>query len=478
MPSPALPCKLTYIDEEVVQRICKLADCAALFAITLIATTLASPASLAPAQAGILGIFALLLAFLNLVMIRNGGLYRPAALARGPSTFLKTAAIVVVFGFSLFSFLQWQLLPMKVDLYLWWSSSTVGYLAVSRLMIQFWAAPRFDAGRFRRRIAIVGGGTIAEDAVKTLINSKGLDVEIVGMFDDRYDDRSPPHASQPVKIGRIADLAAFARGSRIDLIIVAIPMSAETRLLGILKRLWELPVDIRISGRASALQLGAKAYTKLGDLPLLPVFDRPLNGWGLFTKNVVERVLAAFGLIVLAPVMLGVALAVKLESKGRIIFKQRRYGFNNELIEVFKFRSMYTDLSDANAAKLVTKGDPRVTRVGRIIRKTSLDELPQLFNVLTGQLSLVGPRPHATEAKAADTLYEQVVDGYFARHKVRPGITGWAQINGWRGETDTREKIEQRVKYDLEYIDRWSLLFDLSIVMKTPFALLKSENAY
>jgi lipopolysaccharide/colanic/teichoic acid biosynthesis glycosyltransferase len=139
---------------------------------------------------------------------------------------------------------------------------------------------------------------------------------------------------------------------------------------------------------------------------------------------------------------------------------------------------MYTDRTDHNASKLVTKGDPRVTKVGRIIRKTSLDELPQLFNVLTGQLSLVGPRPHATQAKAADALYEQVVEGYFARHRVKPGITGWAQINGWRGETDTREKLEQRVKHDLEYIDRWSIGMDLMILARTPFALLKSENAY
>jgi lipopolysaccharide/colanic/teichoic acid biosynthesis glycosyltransferase len=176
--------------------------------------------------------------------------------------------------------------------------------------------------------------------------------------------------------------------------------------------------------------------------------------------------------------MLATAAAVKIESRGPVIFRQRRYGFNNELIEIYKFRSMYVDLSDAHASRLVTKDDPRVTRVGRFIRKTSLDELPQLFNVLTGQLSIVGPRPHATQAKAADALYEQVADGYFARHKVKPGITGWAQVNGWRGETDTREKLEQRVKYDLEYIDQWSLWFDIKIILKTPFALLRSENAY
>ncbi len=162
-----------------------------------------------------------------------------------------------------------------------------------------------------------------------------------------------------------------------------------------------------------------------------------------------------------------------------MLFRQKRYGFNNELIEVFKFRSMYIDQADENAQKLVTKNDPRVTRVGRFIRKTSLDELPQLFNVVfKGNLSLVGPRPHALHAKAEDRLYDQVVDGYFARHKVKPGITGWAQVNGWRGETDTSEKIQRRVEHDLYYIENWSVFFDLYILALTPFALFKSENAY
>jgi lipopolysaccharide/colanic/teichoic acid biosynthesis glycosyltransferase len=149
------------------------------------------------------------------------------------------------------------------------------------------------------------------------------------------------------------------------------------------------------------------------------------------------------------------------------------------LIEVFKFRSMRTDMLDATASKLVTKGDPRVTRVGRFIRKTSLDELPQLFNVVfKGNLSLIGPRPHAVHAKAANQLYDSVVDGYFARHKVKPGITGWAQVNGWRGETDTEEKIQKRVQFDLEYIENWSVWFDAYILFMTPFALTKTENAY
>jgi lipopolysaccharide/colanic/teichoic acid biosynthesis glycosyltransferase len=176
--------------------------------------------------------------------------------------------------------------------------------------------------------------------------------------------------------------------------------------------------------------------------------------------------------------MLAVAAAIKLDSTGPVLFRQKRHGFNNEVIQVLKFRSMYVDRCDDSAAKLVTKHDRRVTRVGRFIRKASLDELPQLFNVITGSLSLVGPRPHALQAKAANRLYPAVVEGYFGRHNVKPGITGWAQIHGWRGETDTPEKIQKRVEHDIYYIENWSLLLDLYILIKTPFALLKSENAY
>src|SRR5205085_6037613 len=207
--------------------------------------------------------------------------------------------------------------------------------------------------------------------------------------------------------------------------------------------------------------------------------DRPIADWDVVMKSLFDKVVGSLALIALSPVMLLVALAIKLDSRGPVLFKQKRYGFNNELIEVYKFRSMYVDQSDATAAKLVTKNDPRVTRVGRFIRRTSIDELPQLFNVVfKGDLSLVGPRPHALHAKAENRLYDQVVDGYFARHKVKPGITGWAQINGWRGETDTEEKIQRRVEFDLYYIENWSVFFDFYIVAMTPFALLKSENAY
>jgi exopolysaccharide biosynthesis polyprenyl glycosylphosphotransferase len=196
-------------------------------------------------------------------------------------------------------------------------------------------------------------------------------------------------------------------------------------------------------------------------------------------KWLFDKLVGGLILLLALPVMAVVALAIKLDSRGPVLFKQRRYGFNNELIEVYKFRSMYVDQTDAGADKLVTKADPRVTRVGRFIRRASLDELPQLFNVVfKGNLSLVGPRPHAVYAKAENRLYDEAVDGYFARHRVKPGLTGWAQINGWRGETDSQEKIQQRVEHDLYYIENWSVMFDFYIVLKTPFALLRTENAY
>ncbi len=269
-----------------------------------------------------------------------------------------------------------------------------------------------------------------------------------------------------------------AARTRVDLLIVSLPLYAESRLLQVFKKLWVLPVDIRLSAHTAKLRFRPRAYSYIGGVPFIDVSDRPIADWDQLQKWLFDKVIGALALIALVPVMALVALAIKLDSKGPVLFRQKRYGFNNELVEVFKFRSMYAEQSDANAVKLVTKGDPRVTPVGRFIRKTSLDELPQLFNVIMGSLSLVGPRPHALQAKADNELYQDVVDGYFARHKVKPGLTGWAQVNGWRGETDTREKIQKRVEHDLYYIENWSVFLDLYILVMTPFALFKAENAY
>jgi Undecaprenyl-phosphate glucose phosphotransferase len=249
-------------------------------------------------------------------------------------------------------------------------------------------------------------------------------------------------------------------------------------VLQILRKLRSLPVDIRLAPDLVGFRLLHASYSHVGGVPLLNVFHKPLTDWKLIAKEIEDRVLAFLLLLFLAPLFLVVALAIKVDSRGPVFFRQKRYGFNNHLIGVYKFRSMYHELSDQKAEKLVTRNDPRVTRVGAFLRKTSIDELPQLFNVLFGEMSIVGPRPHALSAKAADRLYEEVVAEYAARHRVKPGITGWAQVMGWRGETDTIEKIQKRVEHDLYYIENWSLAFDIKILVLTFFAVLKPENAY
>jgi Undecaprenyl-phosphate glucose phosphotransferase len=333
-------------------------------------------------------------------------------------------------------------------------------------------------GQLSRRCVLVGGGEPARRLVEALEASDAADIDIIGVFDDRDDRRSPSTIGPYRKLGTIGELVDFARRSRVDLLAVTFPLTAEARLLQVLKQLWVLPVDIRLSAHMQSLRFRPRAYSYVGDIPFLDLADKPIASWSSLAKAIEDKLLAGLALIGLMPLMLLAALAIKLDSRGPVLFRQKRYGFNNELIEIYKFRSMHVESSDPDAVRLVTRDDKRVTRVGRFIRKWSIDELPQLFNVLNGTLSLVGPRPHAREAKARDRLYAEVVDGYFARHRVKPGITGWAQINGWRGETDTEEKLARRLDHDLYYIENWSLMLDLFIIAATPLALLKGDNAY
>jgi Undecaprenyl-phosphate glucose phosphotransferase len=351
----------------------------------------------------------------------------------------------------------------------------IAFRRVLFLLVRRWTRE----GRLDRRTVVVGADTNGESLIGSLAAQRDSDVRVIGVFDDRGDQRSAATCQGVQKLGTVDDLVEFARHTRVDLVIFSLPISAEGRILQMLKKLWVLPVDIRLSAHTNKLRFRPRSYSYIGNVPVIDISDKPIADWDVVMKWLFDKIVGSLALICAAPVMLLVALAIKLDSKGPILFKQRRYGFNNELIEVYKFRSMYVEQADATAQKLVTKDDPRVTRVGRFIRKTSLDELPQLFNVVfAGNLSLVGPRPHAVHAKAADRIYDEAVDGYFARHRVKPGITGWAQINGWRGETDSQEKIQRRVEHDLYYIENWSILFDMYILACTPFALLRTESAY
>jgi len=333
-------------------------------------------------------------------------------------------------------------------------------------------------GRLVRRVIIVGGGREGEALVRALEAEADSDLRICGVFDDRGGDRSPEMVAGVPKLGTVDDLVEFTRLTRVDMILVSLPLTAEDRVLQMVRKLWVLPVDVRLAAHMNRLRFRPRAYSYIGNVPVLDIFDKPLADWNLVVKGLFDRVAGAAILLALSPVMLLAALAIRLDSRGPVLFRQRRLGFNNEVIEILKFRSLYHEMADPNASRVVTKDDPRVTRVGKFIRKASIDELPQLINVLRGELSLVGPRPHAVEAPAGNKLWEEVVDGYFARHRVKPGITGWAQINGWRGEMNTPEKLQRRVEHDLYYIENWSMLFDLYIMLRTPFALLHAENAY
>ncbi len=360
---------------------------------------------------------------------------------------------------------------------IWYATTLIGLLSL-RIGTAFFARYWTRTGRLERRAVIVGGGQAAADLIQEIESQPGNDIRICGIFDDRGNDRSPAVVSGYPKLGTVANLVEFGRIARVDMLIVTIPLRAEKRVLELLQKLWVLPVDIRLSAHTDKARFRERASSFIGTVPFFDVVQKPIADWDTISKRSFDIFFATLALLLLFPVMIGAAIAVRLDSKGPIFFRQKRYGFNNEVIDVLKFRSMYHEMADPTASKVVTRQDPRVTKVGRFIRRTSIDELPQLFNVLRGELSLVGPRPHAVNAHTDNHLWEQVVDGYFARHKVKPGVTGWAQINGWRGEVDKPEKIQKRVEYDIYYIENWSVLFDLYILIRTPFALLNTKNAY
>jgi Undecaprenyl-phosphate glucose phosphotransferase len=418
--------------------------------------------------------------FAAVTVFQSLGLYNMAALSAAhrylPRVLMGWTATVALLLAGVF-FLKVAPDFSRAWLALWYVSGAAALVAY-RAGIAALTRHGLAEGHLTRRAIVYGTGPACESLLQALDADPDSDIRVCGVFDDRGIERASPSIAGHANLGNLDALMAFCRRTPVDMLIVALPVSAETRVLQLIKKLWVLPVDIRLAAQASKLRFRPRTYSFAGTVPLLDVLDKPITDWDVVLKWVFDKSVAALALLGLAPVMALVALAIKLDSKGPVLFRQKRYGFNNELIEVYKFRSMFTDQADANASKLVTKDDARVTKVGRILRKSSLDELPQLFNVLRGELSLVGPRPHALQAKAADRLYDDVVDGYFARHKVKPGITGWAQINGWRGETDTSEKIQKRVEHDLYYIDNWSVLLDLYILIKTPFALIGGENAY
>ncbi|HXV23431.1 MAG TPA: undecaprenyl-phosphate glucose phosphotransferase [Alphaproteobacteria bacterium] len=324
-------------------------------------------------------------------------------------------------------------------------------------------------GLLSTRIAVVGTGELAQMVARQLEDAPDQQYRIAGFFAD------PGEESWAVAPkGGIDTLLEAVAANQIDEILVALPWGSGQSLDALLRRLNSVPVNVRICPDLALLTRPVRRLPPIAGLPTYDLYERPLSGWNQVLKRIEDLVLAVLLIVTALPIVLPIALLIKLDSRGPILFRQRRYGFNNNEFTVYKFRTMRHATQDDQVPQ-AQRGDQRVTRIGAFLRSTSLDELPQLINVLRGEMSLVGPRPHAV---AHNRQFAETIDDYLGRHRVKPGITGWAQVNGLRGETRTEEQMRLRVQHDLYYIDNWSLGFDLKILLLTLFVGFVHENAY
>ncbi|TCT18694.1 undecaprenyl-phosphate glucose phosphotransferase [Thiobaca trueperi] len=359
-----------------------------------------------------------------------------------------------------------------------WLLTFAGYILISRVVLVWHLSSPASRNVRRRQAIILGAGENGREVLDHLIRFDDQDIRVIGFLDDRMTRLSDSYRGVPV-LGATPLAESLICEQGIDLIIMALPWTAHERIDGLLQKLSSWAVDIYMAPDKLGLRYADRPVLRVGGMHVLSLKDRPISDWNAVVKRIEDLCLVIPALVLLSPLMVIVALAIRIESRGPVLFVQDRYGFNNNLIKVYKFRSMYTEMTDHHCERQTVKNDPRVTRVGRFIRYTSIDELPQLFNVIQGSMSVVGPRPHAKGTKSEGRLLEDVVSEYASRHRVKPGITGWAQCNGWRGETDTCEKIVKRVEHDLFYIENWSVFLDILIIVKTLLLLFKKqENAY
>ncbi len=330
-------------------------------------------------------------------------------------------------------------------------------------------------GRLNQRMAIYGVNALGRDFHAYVTKNQSLACEVVGFFDERNRQRLGQDGAGLSLRGDLDALIDAIRRGEIDQVVIALPWSSSLYLRHIVTRLTMTPVRIRLAPDKAMLAYPNREMTMLGNMPMMTLFERPISGLDALVKRAEDCILAILLLLMALPVLVLTALAIKLDSPGPIFFRQPREGFNNQHFRIWKFRSMQHTLRQTGSVLQATRHDPRITRVGAFIRRTSIDELPQLFNVLSGEMSLVGPRPHAPSTLAGNRLFPDIINTYAARHKVKPGITGWAQACGWRGETDTEDKLVKRVEHDLHYIEHWSVGFDLYILLRTLFALIGSR---
>ena len=344
----------------------------------------------------------------------------------------------------------------------------VGHASVPLLL------PKLMAMEGMGRTAVIAGAS--DLAAKLALQLQGaplLGIRLSGVFDDRGAERRVEIDGVPA-LGKLSAIADYVKSNGVDLIYVTLPMASQPRIVNLLNQLRDTTASIYFVPDIFMFDLIQARVDTVNGLPVVAVCETPFFGVNGVVKVLSDYLIASAALIVLSPLMLLVALAVKLSSPGPVLFRQRRYGVDGKEIVVYKFRTM-TAVDDGAIVAQATRDDARITRVGRVLRRSSLDELPQFINVLQGRMSVVGPRPHAV---AHNEIFRKLIPGYMVRHKVKPGVTGWAQVNGLRGETDTVDKMKQRIEYDLAYLRHWSLRLDLVIILKTAFLLFGDKKAY
>jgi len=337
--------------------------------------------------------------------------------------------------------------------------------------------PRLVPGLFSMEgintAVIIGANETGCQLADRFITEKHLGVDFLGFFDDRSIQRL---GTQPGRmlLGRVDDIIEYIQHHNVDALFISLPMASQPRIIKLLDELKDSTASIYFVPDIFVTDLIQARVDDIGGIPVVAVRESPFNGFNGFIKRLSDIVIASVILIMLAPLMLGIAVAVKATSRGPVLFKQHRYGLDGREIIVYKFRSM-TVCEDGPVVRQAQKDDNRLTRIGGFLRRTSLDELPQFINVLQGRMSVVGPRPHAV---AHNETYRKLIKGYMVRHKVKPGITGLAQVSGFRGETDTIDKMEKRIECDLEYLRKWSLSLDFEIILRTMSQVLRDRRAY
>ena len=352
-----------------------------------------------------------------------------------------------------------------------WFITTPIALIASHLVVRWIASDMRKKGE-TRSVVIVGANEVGMKLVERIAEFPYLLMEARGFFDDR--DASRRSEENITLLGDITEVASYVRKNNIQMIFISLPMSAQPRIRKLLDDLHDTTASIYFMPDVNLFDLMQARFDNVAGVPVVAICESPYSGVDSVVKNVSDFVFATIILILLLPLMLIIALAVKLTSPGPAIFKQRRYGLNGEEIYVYKFRSMTVN-EDGDIIKQAQENDPRITKLGAFLRRSSLDELPQFINVLQGRMSIVGPRPHAV---AHNELYRNLIKGYMLRHKIKPGITGWAQVNGLRGETKVLEKMKSRIEYDLYYLRNWSIWLDMWIVLLTIWVVIRRDNAY